>query len=274
MRTMGGCEQRGQDHGAAECTHERFVDLHCHCLPGLDDGPGSIVEALMLGRALVADNIRQVVATPHQLGGFEARTDAASVRRKVEYLNQQLDAHGIDLDVLPGAEVRLDERLDELLADQRVLTLADAGRHILLELPETVFIDIEPLADQLGEQDVEIIIAHPERNAPLLAQPAALRRWLDDGVTLQVTAASLMGRFGPAAARAAWQFIVEGAAAIVATDAHDRGVASPCMTPAFRMISTHLGVAVARWLCIDNPSRVLRGDSPAASPARERQEVT
>jgi protein-tyrosine phosphatase len=252
----------------------QFVDLHCHCLPGLGDGPGSTWEALMLCRALAADNIEQVVATPHQLGGFEARTDVRRVCQKVQHLNRELGTHGINLKVLPGAEVRLDEWLGDLLAGRQILTLADVGRHILLDFPETVFIDIEPLADRLRTQGVEIIVAHPERNAPLLARPQTLQRWVDGGVTLQVTAASLMGRFGPAAARAAWKLIADGTAAIVATDARDRGAGSPCMTPAFKMISDHLGLALARHLCIENPSRVLRGESLAPVPVQERQEIS
>jgi protein-tyrosine phosphatase len=249
------------------------VDVHCHCLPGLDDGPGSIRESLMLCRALAQDNIDSAVATPHQLGRFEIHTDVQRIRQAVQYLNGELLDHGIDLKVLPGAEIRVDERINALLAGEEILTLADKGRHVLLEFPPDVFIDIDPLVNQLHARGVEIIIAHPERSMPLLREPHALQRWLNCGVALQVTAASLTGRFGPEAVRAAWTLVAEGAAGIVATDAHDPGAGEPCMTAAFKMISASCGPEWARLLCIENPARVLRGEGLPPAFWRERRGI-
>jgi protein-tyrosine phosphatase len=255
------------------CSSARFVDLHCHCLPNLDDGPESIAEALALCAALADDNIGAVVATPHQLGRFEARTPAGEVRKTAGRLNQELSDRGIDLKVLPGAEVRLDERISELVAEDEILTLADMDRHILLELPAEVFIDIEPLLLELRLQGVDLVIAHPERNVPLLGQPRLLRRWLDYGASLQVTAASLAGCFGPAVEHAAWRLVAHGWAAVVATDAHDRGTCRPCMTAAFEMITASFGSDMAQLLCIGNPWRIATGESPVSVFSFDGQEV-
>jgi protein-tyrosine phosphatase len=78
---------------------DKFVDLHCHCLPNLDDGPESIAEAVALCAALADDHIGAVVATPHQLGRFETRTHVEVVRKATGWLNQVLRAEGIDLNV-------------------------------------------------------------------------------------------------------------------------------------------------------------------------------
>ena len=273
MWNRGVCVEEVCEGALAVRTGRRFVDLHCHCLPNLDDGPGSIGEALLLCRALADDNIDRVIATPHQLGCYEARTNVQRIRHAVRYLNERLLEQGIDLKVLPGAEVRLDERVEALLAGEEILTLADMGRHILLECPEDVFIDVEPLVPQLRARGVEIIIAHPERSGALMEQPHALQRWLDRGVALQVTAASLTGDFGPEAARGAWTLVAEGAAGIVATDAHDPGAGGPCMTAAFEILSANFGSGRARLLCIENPARVLRGESLVPVPLRERQRI-
>jgi protein-tyrosine phosphatase len=240
-----------------------FVDLHCHCLPGLDDGPASMGEAVALCRALVCDNIRAVVATPHQLGRFEGHTNVQAIRRATDQLTQHLRDEGLALSVSPGAEVRLDERMSVLLAEEAILTLADRGRHILVELPDAVFIDIEPLLIELLHEDVELIIAHAERNRPALDHPRALRRWLDYGAGLQVTATSLIGRFGSTAQQAAWRLIARGWVVVVATDAHGRGVDGPGMSVAFEMIAARFGEDLARLLCIENPSRALLGRSLA-----------
>jgi protein-tyrosine phosphatase len=240
---------------------QAFVDVHCHCLPNLDDGPESLSEAVALCRALANDNIATVVATPHQLGRFEGRITAAAIRKGIQDLGGELRKNGIGLQLFPGAEVRLDERIGPLLADDAILTLAEMQQHILLELPDTVFLDIEPLIFQLRDAGVEVIIAHPERNVRLLRQLPTLRRWLDCGASLQVNAGCLTGRFGREVQLAAVRLVAEGWAALVGTDAHGQDVAGPCMTAAFEMIERHVGSDAGRLLCVENPSRVVRGES-------------
>jgi tyrosine-protein phosphatase YwqE len=265
-------------HGAfvasAAHTATRFVDVHCHCLPNLDDGPESMGEALALCRALVADNVGVVVATPHQLGRYESRTRVEDVRRMVRRLRRELSRECLDLTVLAGAEVRVDERLGELLAQDRILTLADMNRYILLELPGDTFIDIESLLTHLVSTGVMPIIAHPERNLPLLGRVQALKRWLACGATLQVTAASLTGGFGPQVHRAAWALVAEGWVALVASDAHDHGANGPCMGAAFRLLAHTRGEDRAHLLCVENPSRAIRGERLLSSWTEEDRGVS
>jgi protein-tyrosine phosphatase len=160
-----------------------------------------------------------------------------------------------------------------LVARDEILTLADMHRHILLELPEEIFIDIEPLLLRLRSQDVDLVIAHPERNRPLLGQLRVLQRWLDYGASLQVTAGSLVGCFGSTVGRAAWKLVAHGWAAVVATDAHDRGTSRPCMTVASDMIAANLGRDLAHLLCVENPLRIARGEHPASVLSFNGQEV-
>jgi protein-tyrosine phosphatase len=252
---------------------QQFVDMHCHCLPDLDDGPGCMDEALDLCATLVEDKVRTVVATPHQLGCYENRTTAQRIRKAAQQLNGRLAERDIDLTVLPGAEVRLDERICELLARRRVLTLADVGRHILLELPSEVFIDVEPLLMQLVSEGVDPIIAHPERNRPLLQRLDVVPRWLSCGISLQVTAASLTGHFGPSAQRAAAGLIAAGWVDTVATDAHGSHSHPPRMTTAYDIIAADLGDSMARLLCMENPSRIVRGEQLVSACGHDRKEI-
>jgi protein-tyrosine phosphatase len=248
--------------GPLTWTPVKFVDVHCHCLPNLDDGPESVEEALTLCRVLAADNVSTVVATPHQLGRYEDRTKAETIRRTVGALNRALGERGIDLTILPGAEVRVDERIDELLACGEILTLADAGCHVLLELPWDALIDIEPLLAQFTLRGVQTILAHPERNGPLLERPQMLGRWTALGVGLQVTAGSLTGDWGRYVERAAWGLVAQGGRACIATDAHDSSQC-PGMTKAFEAVAARLGGDLAYSLCVENPARVIRGEKLA-----------
>jgi protein-tyrosine phosphatase len=246
-------------------TRVTFVDVHCHCLPNLDDGPESVEESIALCRVLAADNVATVVATPHQLGRFEDRTRAEAIRHSVAVLNRALAEQGIDLTVLPGAEVRIDERIDDLLARGEILTLADAGGHVLLELPWDTLIDIEPLLVQFAVRRVHAVLAHPERNGPLLDHPQILERWMAFGVALQVTAGSLTGDWGQYVERAAWAVVAQGGRVCLATDAHD-GAQPSCMTQAFEAVTARLGGDVAHLLCVENPRRVIRGEKLASFP--------
>lgn len=240
---------------------QQYVDIHCHCLYGVDDGPATKAEALALCRGLVDDCVSEVVATPHQLGRFSGCNEAAQIREAVFTLNEELKSSDIPLTVRPGGDVRVDERICHLLETDKVLTLADGGRYILLELPHEVFIDIEPLIVELSSLGVQAVISHPERHPVLAKQPKVLGKWLAQSAHLQITSASLLGEFGPMAQRAAWDFLSSGWACLVATDSHNLDTRRPRMKAAFQRISIKLGQAVARQVCIENPLRIIKQEN-------------
>jgi len=252
----------GTENVRAESLRDQpFVDIHCHCLAGVDDGPDTEAQSLALCQALAEDGIGRVIATPHQLGRFSGCNEPAEIRQAVSSLNQELRRHRIVLHVVVGGDVRVDERLCAMLDTDSILTLADGGRYLLLELPHEILIDIEPLLVELSCRGIEAILSHPERHLVLTKQPAVVLRWLEHSVHLQVTAGSLLGEFGPLAERTAWQLLSYGWASLVATDAHDRHRRWPCMRIAFERIRLRLGERMARLVCIENPTRVLEGRS-------------
>lgn len=238
---------------------QQFIDIHCHCLAGLDDGPANMAEAVSLCKILEEDGIATGVATPHQRGHLEGRCQASLIRFAVNELNRQLQESGIGLTVLPGSEIKVNERICRLVQDDIALTLADCGKYILLELPYEVCIDIEMLLRQLDDIGIIAIVSHPERHRVLAAQPEIISKWSDFGIGVQITASSLVGRFGPAIQKAAWAFLTADFVGVVATDAHDTDYRSPMMTGAFELITQKLGENTARKLCIENPSRIIEG---------------
>src|SRR4051812_4878784 len=147
---------------------ERFgaagaVDIHCHCLPGLDDGPATAEDAVALCRALAEDGFTTVVATPHQLGRYDRRNGGPVVRAAVETLNLTLAAENIPLNVVPGADVRLDERIVPLLDQEEVLTVG-GGSHLLLELPHDTYIEPLGMIRLLAARGLRAVVTHPERH--------------------------------------------------------------------------------------------------------------
>jgi protein-tyrosine phosphatase len=254
-----------QHHRLERFDAQESVDVHCHCLPGVDDGPATADDALELCRALVDDGVTTAIATPHQLGRFDGCLTADDIRQAVLDLNVALQARGIPLAVVAGADVRVDERIPALLDTDRVLTLADAGKYLLLELPHDTFINIQPLVAKLAARGVTPVLSHPERNVFLTRRPEAVLPWLESGALLQLTAASLVGHFGPGAEQAAWHWLATGAAPLVASDAHDTAARRPCMTQAIEAVALRLGDPEARRVCVLNPARLLAGDDVLAA---------
>jgi protein-tyrosine phosphatase len=256
----GGDQPRRASPGQAQgAPPEFFVDVHCHCLPGLDDGPEDLRGALALCEALAADQIATVVATPHQLGRYDGRYRASEIRQAVARLNRCLREAGVPLTVVPGADVRLDERIAELLQSDEILTAGDNRRYLMLELPHEVFVDPSMLMAALAQTGVGVVVTHPERHSFLAQNPQYVRRWGSYAVALQITAASFLGEFGRCSEQAAWNFLYEPLPLLVATDAHDTVHRPPRMTEAYHLLAHELGSRAADVLCLENPRRLLAG---------------
>ncbi|HZL37424.1 MAG TPA: CpsB/CapC family capsule biosynthesis tyrosine phosphatase [Tepidisphaeraceae bacterium] len=249
---------------------EQSVDIHCHCLPGLDDGPATLAEAVTLCRALVGDGITAVIATPHQFGRYDRTNPADRIRAAAVVLREKLAGENVPLTVHVGADVRLDERLMQLLDADEILTLADSGKHILLELPHDSFIDPLMLIDRLSRRGIQAIVSHPERYPHVCRRPDVVRDWVTAGAVLQITAASLLGEFGGPALTIGWELLGWGLPVMVATDAHNIERRPPRLTRAIEAIERRLGYALARRACVENPLRVLNGQLCAG---RARNEV-
>ena len=197
-----------------------FVDIHCHILPGLDDGARDWDETLAMARQAVAQGVRRVIATPHQSGQFPANTPDRILARVFE-AQERLRIAGITLELLPGADVRVTEHLIAKLAYNEIMTLGNLGKHLLLELPPDLALSLDELLYELELRGVRSILSHPERNTALQADTALLKRLVSQGCLLQVTAGSFLDRFGRAARRTAFRLLHDGLVHIVASDAHN-----------------------------------------------------
>jgi protein-tyrosine phosphatase len=240
-----------------------FVDIHCHLLPAVDDGAADLAAALAMARMAVDDGVGTVIVTPHQLGAY-AHNRADDVRRRTAQLQQALDAAGIPLAVLPGGDVRIEERLPQRLAAGDALTLADRGRHVLLELPHELYFPLEGLLESLARRGVAGILSHPERNAGLMAQPQLMAGLVDAGCLMQVTAGSLVGAFGAPCQKVAEWMMAEGLVHFLATDAHGVRSRRPLLRRAYERAAELADEATAAELCCQGPARVAAGLDVAA----------
>ena len=141
-----------------------------------------------------ADGVAAIVATPHQLGNHP-QVSAENVRVQIARLQSMLQQRSIALEILPGADVRIDPDLTGKILSGEVLTLADQRRHVLLELPHELYIPLDRLLGDL-KAGLTGILSHPERNQGIINQPKILPDLVNQGCLLQVTADSIKGMFG------------------------------------------------------------------------------
>lgn len=236
-----------------------FVDIHCHLLPGIDDGAKDLDESLAMARIAVEDGTTTVIATPHQLGNF-GHNRGDDIRRRVQELQLALRQAGIPLNVLPGGDVRIDPSMVVQIMQGDVLSLADRRRHVLLELPHELYLPLEPVIDELWRHKIVGILSHPERNEGVLRKPDVLAPLVEAGCLLQITAGSLCGTFGSACRELSEYLLAEGLAHFVASDGHGVRSRRPLIRRAFERVAELTDETTALDLCSHNPAAVAAGD--------------
>ena len=195
-----------------------MIDLHCHALPGIDDGPADLGAAVALARAAAEGGMRTLVATPHIDHWWDV--DPASLPERVAALQAALDAAGVAIEVRTGGEIAL-PRLPELTEQELDGLSLGGGRHLLLEAPLTPDAgDFEALVLETLERR-PVLLAHPERCPAFLRAPERYERLLDEGVLGQVTAGSFTGQWGGTIRTTVARWLDRGWVHVVASDAHD-----------------------------------------------------
>lgn len=247
-----------------------FTDIHCHIVPGIDDGATNLVESVAMARMAQADGTTFLIATPHQLGA-NSGVSAEAIRQGVADLQNALHNEGIAISVLPGADVRIEPELPKLVKQGNVLTLADRGKHLLLELPHETYIPLDSLLATLARQGLIGILSHPERNRGIINEPEVMWDVVEAGGLLQITAGSLTGAFGRSPQQLAEMCVAEGLVHFVASDAHDTRKRPFGMRSAYEKIIDLADAALADVVCCENPARVFAGDDVAGGVVNKRR---
>jgi protein-tyrosine phosphatase len=241
----------------------RVIDLHCHVLPGLDDGPRTLAGAVALARVAAAQGTRTLVATPHVTTDLP-RNDSARIAAGVAELRAALAEEDVELEVLAGAEVAMDRALE--LGDDELRALRLGGSPwLLLECPlKDDHPPVERTVEGLLDAGHRVLLAHPERSRAVLRDPGLLERLVARAVRAQVTATALTGAFGREPRRAAHDLVARGLATVVASDAHHATARPPLLEAELRAAGLS---GLADWLCHEVPAALLAGGEPPPRPA-------
>lgn len=237
-----------------------MIDLHSHVLPGIDDGPASLEGSLALARAAAQSGVRTLIATPHIDHSYGLAP--ASVAEAVQRLAARLREEEIALEVLPGGEVAL-SRCPELRDEELRAVSLGGGPYILLESPlQAAAIGLESAVFDLHVRGFRVLLAHPERSPVFMRDPDTLRRLVEQGALCQITAGSLLGRFGRTVRSFSLTLLREGLVHDVASDAHDAQRRPPGLREGLAAAEGDvrgLNDQIA-WLTEQAPAAILRGE--------------
>ncbi len=234
-----------------------FLDIHCHILPGVDDGPDTMEQSLAMAESFVKGGVGHVFATPHFIAGTAWSLPALQVRQRVKDLQSALHQNDIALILHPGMEIALHYHLVKDLENELLLPLGSSNCY-LLEPPFQQFgDDLLDIVLTFKKSGKGVILAHPERIPFLQKNITHLDRLIEHDIMIQVNLGSLLGLFGRKAKKAANYLVKHNSIHFVASDSHGPDVRKPPTIKQWRRLEKILGPALIKRLCIDNPAELI-----------------
>ena len=249
-----------------------MIDLHCHILPGLDDGAENFNESLQMAAVAEKDGVHTLLATPHTRNG-SYESPPTRVRELTAQLQQRISAAGIDVTILPGAEVHICSDMARKVKAGEVGTVNDSGRYLLVEFPfQTLPEGWRRELFQLNLGGVIPIVAHPERIFEFQRRFELFYELVEMGCLMQVTAMSITGELGGPAMKCAHRLLKQRMVHIIASDAHSADNRPPVLAAGMAAAASVLGdTAAAGEMVLERPAAVLRGE-PVSVPEPVRSE--
>jgi protein-tyrosine phosphatase len=234
-----------------------MIDLHCHILPGLDDGARSLEEAVKMARIAEQDGIEKIVATPHLFRDNLNYEDLSIIEKKKNELNLVLQKNKINVEILSGAEVHVSHGLlDEIRKNRDSLTLHESSYMFTEFPPDHVFSGVKQLFFELMNEGIIPIIAHPERNSVFTRNPVLLFELIQMGALGQANSGSFIGMYGRKVREAVFRFLELNLIHIIGSDGHNSRSQAPRLSEAARMAEELTGEK-AKALVRDNPQAVV-----------------
>lgn len=229
-----------------------MIDLHCHILPGIDDGSSSMSESLEMARIAFSDGIKALIATPHV---FENSPSIETIKNKADELKKAVKKQGINLKIATGAELSYPVSIE----NPSVYGL-NGTKNILVEFPHHYLpINSTEYIKSLLSKGLYPIIAHPERNMSLLKNPSRLFDLVAEGASVQLTSSSITGDFGKEIQALSLYLIKKKVVHFVASDSHGAKTRRPELSKAMNLVEKLTNKKNALQLFVENPLKVLEG---------------
>lgn len=237
----------------------QITDIHCHILPGVDDGSDSLQESILMCESAYSSGVGAIIATPHFDAGIaDTGRWQAVISERLSSLKAALLQSSIPVDIYSGGEVLVTPELIEPISAGSVPFLADSD-YMLAEFyfDESLF-EIDDMLHRIASFGIHPVIAHPERYFAVQQNRDAIVRWFHSGYVIQINKGSIMGRLGRGAHSTARWILKHGLAHIAASDAHGSNVRTPELSSLRELLETEYSDAYADILLNRNPRRILQ----------------
>ena len=236
----------------------QFIDIHVHILPGIDDGPKTLDDSVVLAKAFVNEGITRIIATPHFIPGTAWAASRVSISEKISELQSYLVEKGIPLSIFPGMEIAYHPKLISRLEKNLLQSLANSGTYLLEPSFNDSSNDLLECAKQLMNRGCGVILAHPERIPSFQKTIEPLLELVKEGLQVQLNAGSLLNKFGQSSKRLAINLIEDQSVHFLASDAHSIETRKPLTGADWETLNDLLGDDLLTQICIKNPSLLLK----------------
>jgi protein-tyrosine phosphatase len=235
-----------------------LVDMHCHLLAGMDDGPRTMEAALEMCALAHADGVRLMAAGAHQNERWSGVTPDG-IRQATVQLEAALQAQGSTIKVFPCAEVMAHPETGRHWREGQLLSVADQGQFLLLEMPRGVFVDLLPTVRMLRKGGVRAILAHPERERVYLHEVGMIEAMIEAGCVVQVSSSSVTDPENETDRKALKSWFQRGIVHVLGSDGHSPHRRPPLMAAAYREVTNWIGPAQADRIASANGLAVVHG---------------
>ncbi len=232
----------------------KFLDMHNHILPGIDDGPKSLEESAEMARCYVNVGITQIITTPHFIPGTAWAVGRQKIAEKIAKLTCFLKKKQIPLKIFPGMEIAYHKTLLDRFEKGLLQPLANSSTYLLEPSFQDTAEDLLLCSKKLQEKEQHVILAHPERIKTFQDSLEPLLDQVHDGLEIQLNTGSVLGKFGSASRETAMCLIEKQCVHYLASDAHSANNRKPLDRAEWNELSVILGPELLTTLCIDNPN--------------------
>ncbi len=256
-----------------------MIDLHCHILPGLDDGAKNLEEAVEMAKIAEKEGIERIVATPHLFRENFLNEGLGIIEEKRKELSRALEANDIHVELLSGAEVHIAHNLMEEIKKNRNYLVVNRSSYMFVEFPSRhVFSGYKELFFELMSESIIPVIAHPERNSVFVRNPSFLYDLVQMGSLAQANSGSLYGMYGREVEQAACRFLEMNLIHFIGSDGHNTNTLAPRLSEARERTERIIGKKGAMALVKDNPGAVLEDKEipyqpEAVNPSKKERRV-
>ncbi len=242
-----------------------MVDIHCHILPGIDDGARDLPESLAMARIAARCGITELAATPHFRGEPETLESLQRIYRRFQQLEEAVKREKLPLKLHPGAEILCLPETPQLARAGQLPTLGDT-EYVLCEFYfDAPYDHMDALLEGIAAGGYRPVVAHPERYGAIQRNPRRVEHWFRQGYVVQMNKGSVLGSFGYRVQKTAQWMLNTGYVHILASDAHSAHHRTPELGLLRRELLERFPEGYQRLLMEENPARLLQGRDMVAT---------